>query len=972
MWLLCYPSTLILTVNTQLVKSLSSHDECIPALSTQSLQNMDASLDDLHSFADLNPPLRTLQLHLEPLRVLPHCTMEQKLYRLANAWVAVGTALLKLLIPDTPVDPVAIENTTTLLRRREQDQASIELHLHYVLERITTGNNHSFILRVLRHRLSGTTGDHSGAISVKGRESVARLHSYWAEVWQFKNQVLSEAKISSILKPSSTVNESTVLQEQVIQESITGFHQRLAHAYPEFRDLNSLLSIPISQLRLGLRLASKANRLNSEAVTTMTALTFYPSIGSPLVSSLSQKHPILGPSTSIYLCLVKLQLEVSVGVQIKYLLPQLETLYDQVLGLWLIDRAREAENEATSQSLYREAVIQHDAKTDAELEEEEFLALFPSYEDSLAKGMMGTTKPEPLQNVSKEHMAQMTSLYLDIFSSAALEKPTLGRIDQTRKHLLSEILPSRVHELPDSLDTTALAYRLRFADGARRFLQTPIDELAAYNFYKDSNPHEIKNASSIVMALRAQLKTLFDEWPDQMVLQHLMDRCDIILEFSVESPVAKVLSALEQLLLQTDDWEMYANRSNSLTSYRQSLIELIVRWRRLELGGWSGLLESEAHTFAEGASEWWFRLYNATIRGLFDAMRFGEEDQYLSKTIPLIDDFVSSSPLGQFFFRIRLLQSFERFISELSTTKENAEKHCLGRMVRIIHSLLQYYGLFQPSFQSYLTEQRIVLDKEIRNLIKLASWKDINVQALKQSAQRTHHQLYKIIRKFREVLREPITHRLKTTTPTITEVDLRPLPLICQRLEELHLPVPHTLSATLVGPLSDLGSTLKKFERLIHAKITPFTSRRHNVYADDLAIAIITTSKELSDIPIPKNLSAEKRAKFVKSLLVRKRKGFSDLLKELKAIGLASNVTAEVSRQNADPVWLRGQPVLGNAIIDFGLSKTEAYFSKLLASLPELRASLSNHHSDLQTRELLRGQSFLESGLSNAIGLRAR
>jgi midasin len=768
------------------------------------------------------------------------------------------------------------------------------------------------------------------------------------------------------------VDESAVLQEQVIQESITGFHQRLARAYPEFGDLNSLLSIATLQLRLGLRLALKANRINSEAVTTITALTSYPSVGSPLVASLRHEHLILGASTSIYLCLVKLELEVSIGIQLRHLLPQFETLCDQVLRLWLIDKAREAENEATSQSLYREADTQYGAKTDAELEEQEFLALFPSYEDSLAKRTTGIHNADPTRNVSTEYMVLMTSLYLNIFSSAALKKPTLERLDQTRKRLLSESLSSLAHELPGSLDAAALAYRLRFAHDARLFLETPVDNLTAYNFYKDPNPHEIKSASYMVIALRAQLKRLFDEWPDQMVLQHLMDRCDVILGFSLESPIAKVLSSLEQLLLHTDDWEMYANRSNSLTTYRQSLTELIVRWRRLELGGRNGMLESEARAFAEGASEWWFRLYNALIRGLSDAMRSGEDGKYLSTIIPLIDDFVSTSPLGQIFFRIRLLQSFERFIYELSATKENAEKHCLSRIVCIIRSFLQYYGMFQPSLQLYLTEQRIALDKEIKNLIKLASWKDINVQALKQSALKTHHQLYKIIRKFREVLREPVTHRLRTGTSVITEADLRHLPSIHQQPENLHLAIPHALSVSLAGPLSDLGTTLKKFERLIHTKITPFVSRRHNTYADDLAIAIITTSKELSDVSIPKNVPAKKRTKFLKSLLVRKRKAFSDLLKELKAVGLSSNVTAEISRQNADPLWLRGQPVFGNAVIDFGLIKAETYFSKLIASLPELRTSLSDHHNDLQTRELQRGQSFLESGFSIAVDLRAR
>jgi midasin len=39
---------------------------------------------------------------------------------------------------------------------------------------------------------------------------------------------------------------------------------------------------------------------------------------------------------------------------------------------------------------------------------------------------------------------------------------------------------------------------------------------------------------------------------------------------------------------------------------QNSLIALIVEWRRLELRGWSQLLDSEAEAFNDGISEWWF------------------------------------------------------------------------------------------------------------------------------------------------------------------------------------------------------------------------------------------------------------------------------------------------------------------------------------------------------------------------------
>jgi len=54
-----------------------------------------------------------------------------------------------------------------------------------------------------------------------------------------------------------------------------------------------------------------------------------------------------------------------------------------------------------------------------------------------------------------------------------------------------------------------------------------------------------------------------------------------------------------------------------------------------------------------------------------------------------------------------------------------------------------------------LTVERNKVEKDVQNLIKLASWKDVNVAALRASAVRSHHQLYKSVRKLRAILQKP-------------------------------------------------------------------------------------------------------------------------------------------------------------------------------------------------------------------------
>ena len=117
----------------------------------------------------------------------------------------------------------------------------------------------------------------------------------------------------------------------------------------------------------------------------------------------------------------------------------------------------------------------------------------------------------------------------------------------------------------------------------------------------------------------------------------------------------------------------------------------------------------------------------------------------------------------------------------------------------------------------------------------------------------------------------------------------------------------------------------------------------------------------------------EQKEKFYKTLLVRKRKAWSDLLKELRRIGLAMNIKPEVLEQQSNPRWLREQPVAETLAEDVRpFDNSEVYLLRMTKLLPDLRATLSNHHTDIGTRELQRGTGLVESAFSLAVEARAR
>jgi midasin len=546
---------------------------------------------------------------------------------------------------------------------------------------------------------------------------------------------------------------------------------------------------------------------------------------------------------------------------------------------------------------------------------------------------------------------------------------------------LASILDKYQNKLPETLDDHSFPYQISLLTARLRSLHhhDNLEPASPYNFYIDSHVPEIRRAAILIESLKKALDVLAQEWPDQMVLQHLRDRCAQILSLSAESPVAKILVLLEQLLLQTDDWEMYASQETTLKKHRDAITELVISWRRLELSSWRGLLQTQAQTFEEGVSEWWFRLYNAIVRGLLDILDRGHSDSlddYLDQLVPLLDDFLKLSPLGQFSRRLDLLRSFEPLLQHLALIKSEQAREPLSRVQRIVHSTQAYYTQFVSSITSSFTAQEKEISEEIQGFIKVASWKDVNVQALKASAKKTHHQLHKAIRKYRDIMRQPVNEFLQPErVPDAELLSNVHLPQSCLRTRTVDSSCLLTHLALADGPahLQNISKTYGKFDILITSRIDSFVRSVPSHNLDNLMEQIIYTAKELASVNIPVGATVERKEKLWKASLVRKRKAWSDFAKEFKRIGLATNVRSTLLLQQRNERWLREQPSSDIGVGNFvDVQNSEKYFVRLQGLLPRLRATLANHHGDISAQDLQRSIMLLESALSLSLNCRSK
>ncbi|KAF8630919.1 hypothetical protein AX17_005277 [Amanita inopinata Kibby_2008] len=956
---------------------------------TESIKNFTSSLTKLIAMmeqASHQAFAQAVKRHLRPLlENTANVGRRSEYVFLGRCWVALSLLLFDLFIPDFPVDPAAIQNST--LHRLEDDahDLSIQINLHRQLEEISTGNLDNIVLDSLVRNLEAISSQLSNKPKYPIRKDLHKLQTYWTEVLQFRNHVLDCRKIYDLVELLGKW-EDKKLQERVLQQSIAGFYQRLDGVYEDFADVNLPLKLSMLYLRFGLRLVAESSTLETSTVDISSldqltgSLVNLPSLTDSLDfgREVNGSHSAIPAIQYVILHLASLSQENSLGIDLETNMARVNMSYEQALRLWLIDRAKEQERDEAANSLYRRSTMTHEV-SEAEAEEQEFLALFPSFEDALSQDTTGGTdsKSRSYQYLQHEDAMQVVEIHLKLLgASGTLPIDTFNSI---RKSFLERLLHLHSSLLPGNLDDESLALQLTMLSTRLRHLRESNERSETYNFYLDSNVPEGKKASACVEALKLRLDTLVQEWPDQMVLQHLRDKCDSFLLLGLSSPVAKLLSALEQLLVQTEDWEIYANKENTLKTYQRDLTHLIVEWRRLELSCWQGLLDSQVRTFSIEAFSWWFRLYESCVRGVLDACeqeqngQLGSMSQYLSNLIPLLDDYISSSPLGQFHIRLQLLQSFERYLTYLKELSIPYRRAGLSRAQRVLHATVRYYELYSSSLSRSISDQKMGLEREIRELIKLASWKDINVQALKASSRKTHYQLFKIIRKFRDVLKQPVLEKLSPEAAGDAET----------KALDHHVNVSPSVDAAALyddesdtspkNRLSRLKHTFTRYDHLVASRIRPFI-HAHSAHAlDNFATEIIVMAKELSNLSVSPSVPAEKREKQQKALLVRKRKAWSDLLKELKRAGLSASPKPNVLRQLSDDCWLREQPILvGDDEEALSLERVETYYARLQAMMPRLRSLLSNHHSDVSTRELQRGIMILESGFSMAIDLRHR
>ncbi|CAE6427190.1 unnamed protein product [Rhizoctonia solani] len=907
---------------------------------------------------------------------------------IGEAWIRSAYMLLELYVPDVALDPLGGQDSQRRLWHTQVDWLDLYARVVEMGQQFGLGADHEPTLRRLHERTCEARKqyDQIKPSIIRGSEHLRHLTEMFAEVHAFLGQAIESPRIFQLIESLRSNVINTQAQEEMVQQTTANFLRRLQQNYPLLSDIIAPLEYALHQLKLGLRLYAssmvhlRGNHLDISAA--VQSLLQRPSIRAAqtiLDLDLATVAPIthLAVSSSEWILAQISALLFSKGIHKspRLSLRPLINLYNSFLDLWLSQKAREAHAEAQAQSLYKQNKLDSAGNNEEAEMEKEFHELFPEFGDILDDTASATAYAtrdiaRNVMSVTSKDISEIYQLHTTWAMLQSDSQTTHSRIYSTHSQLIAGLLTRIVESYGDlldaSVDTKGFSRQVEVLQAAKARLESTV--AADFDFYRGYSILEMSKAVRLLDGFRARLASLMMEWPDQMVLRHLLERCQAIQQLRLDTPLAKVLSALEQLLLHTADWETYANKDNSLKVQQQQLTDLIIDWRRLELKCWSTILDRELASSIDSVSSWWPRLYEsivsvvATLEG--DSTRASD---HLQQLVPLLDSYLVQSPLGQFEARLVLLQSFAELTRQLS--EDLTLPNSFSRISDIVKSIcVQYLGLL-PSIHESLKKQRAALDKDIGDFIKLASWKDTNVHALKQSAQKTHHVLYKCIRKFRDIIRQPVSEIVssqRSSEPRVFDHDS-----INNHSSELQVLPITRLAMEESSPLRsiNLSLALQKYQGYVKGVGEQLVLNKGSELVHDLATRVISGAKELADTIVPES---EARERHIKALVSRKRRAWSDLLKELKRLGLSGAVTTETLTQHEDRASLLSlyiNPNYGRVFSD-AISKNNIQFSRLLETLPEMRAALPRHHSDISTRDFQRACNLVESSFSHVVEAR--
>lgn len=715
-----------------------------------------------------------------------------------KARVFLGLAFVSAYIPDYPVDPTSEPRLHVNLLTKKKQEHTENVEVRGDIENIYTGNATNKAIDQENLKLDKVNDELAQSATIFSlRPAQSQLEDIFVDLRYLQKSMLDRNVENLLIDLEANGVDSVLQRESLLQGNALQFVDRVHHKFPLYRDILQPLVVAVDDIKYGLRILTANARKDStdkflaQVVELLVRdpdvshhaydLDWHALATSEKIAKLKRVIFERAPTSrkwAFYLRLLIVILQrLVIGVNTNaYMktddLIAVNVLFSEIIQVWKSAEEYKRKMTIEKEALFKTRARKYEPPTDEELEEDDLKKIFADFNDDFAdlaieddgqpKKNSVPTDVEETSVLDDEDVHRIGHLHRVLFET--YNRDSCVRSDQSwdRETIQSYAVASQLASMANSAFTNATdricnAGHLRVTSLTINRLEsdnsfgTTSDNI--YDFYQSENVGEAKRIEPIVNRFKARVLELIEQWPEHAILEQLVVICDRILTFSILSPVAKFLTGVELLLQKSEDWEAYAAKHVSLKDQREELIALIVSWRQLELNCWPKLLAAQEQYHQDAAFTWWFHLYDTVNNTSFESDSEEENTKNTRELLGALDQFVQTASIIELEPRLKMIDTFYRqtkIQAQLSTFE--GERLNYERTATILRNVYLYYSQFQEHANTMLAQLRKPIEKELKDFVKIATWKDVNIYALRQSAVKTHRQLHKCIRKYREVL----------------------------------------------------------------------------------------------------------------------------------------------------------------------------------------------------------------------------
>lgn len=305
----------------------------------------------------------------------------------------------------------------------------------------------------------------------------------------------------------------------------------------------------------------------------------------------------------------------------------------------------------------------------------------------------------------------------------------------------------------------------------------------SYNFYSDPCVSELAKVSTAFQSLCSTIYKVQNEFFKDTDGHPVLSEIEAAVEKISKScrsgdALSNIVIAVEHILRKIDEWHrLFSTRETRLDDDSATLSLLVVRFRKLEMSSWPGLLRNRLCAFERKATNWFFLLYDVVVgRALFSQAMSNESIDDIASSL---DRFLRSSPVGEFARRIEMLTSISGHL--LAVTDEKGHRCKLGRILR---GIALSYSMFQPVVSVRVETMEKVVYTKLDEFTKLVSWtatedlgssqtmfkqkmKHLEYYRLKAAAEKTRRRLHKLCLEMDVIYRQPVYEFISKELATI-------------------------------------------------------------------------------------------------------------------------------------------------------------------------------------------------------------